>query len=82
MCSAGEEPYSLAVDDQSATEGDKNIGYLSIGRKPWIRRSWVYNEKALENLLDFKNRFFTKIQNSYKISDDIKSCVEFKKMAY
>ncbi|NLV88582.1 MAG: protein-glutamate O-methyltransferase CheR [Tissierellia bacterium] len=82
-CSTGEEPYSLAMLMTKffplkeikilATDIDEEaMNKAKVG---------LYNEKALENLpLDFKNRFFTKIQNSYKISDDIKSCVEFKKM--
>lgn len=82
-CSTGEEPYSLAMLMTKflplnkikvlATDIDEDaMNKAKIG---------LYNEKALENLpLDFKNRFFTKVQNSFKISDDIKRCVEFRKM--
>lgn len=82
-CSTGEEPYSLAMLMTKflpikeikilATDIDNEaINKAKIG---------LYNEKAVENLPNsFKEKYFTKIQNSYKISDEIKNCVEFKKM--
>ncbi|HEY8361386.1 MAG TPA: protein-glutamate O-methyltransferase CheR [Tissierellaceae bacterium] len=82
-CSTGEEPYSLAMLMTKflplykikilATDIDEEaMNKAKVG---------LYNSKALENLpKDFVNRFFTKLENSYKISEDIKKCVEFKKI--
>lgn len=82
-CSTGEEPYSLVMLLSNffplrdikilATDiDDEAMNKAQLG---------LYNEKSLENLpRGFKEKYFTKIQNSYKISDDIKKCVEFKKM--
>lgn len=82
-CSTGEEPYSLAMLMTKFLPVNKiKILATDIDEEAMNKaKVGLYNEKSLENLpADFKNRFFTKIQNSYKISDDIKKCVEFKKM--
>lgn len=80
-CSTGDEPYSLVMAFSKhiplnqikifATDIDKQIlEKAKLG---------LYNEKSIENVPDeFKKKYFTKIGASYKISDEIKSRVEFK----
>lgn len=82
-CSTGEEPYSLAMlMTKFFPLNEIKILATDIDEEAMNKaKVGLYNEKALENLpLNFKNKYFTKIQNSYKISEDIKRCVEFRKM--
>lgn len=81
--STGEEPYSLVMllskfyDLRDikiiATDIDKGaIQKAKLG---------VYSEKSLNSLpAEFKNKFFQKIGDSFKINDEVKNCVEFKQM--
>ncbi len=81
-CSTGEEPYSLVMTLSNflslnkiqilATDIDEEaINKAKVG---------IYTEKSIENVpKEFKNKFFTKVANSYKIKDEIKRCVSFKK---
>ncbi len=81
-CSTGDEPYSLVMLLAKfmplsrikifATDIDKQIlEKASIG---------LYNVKSLKGLPDeFVKKYFTKLnETSYKISDEVKKCVEFK----
>ena len=80
-CSTGDEPYSLAMAFSKhiplsdikimATDIDKQvIEYAKVG---------LYAEKSIVAVPDdLKKKYFTKIGNSYQISDDIKKCVTFK----
>lgn len=82
-CSTGEEPYSLVmlltnfynIRDIKvlATDIDEEaMNKAKIG---------LYAEKSLNNLpLEFKEKYFEKIESSYKIKDEIKDKVEFRKM--
>lgn len=82
-CSTGEEPYSLVmlltrffptskIKILAADIDDEAIKKAKLG---------LYREKSLENIpKDLKEKYFEKVGMSYKISDEIKSCVEFKKM--
>lgn len=82
-CSTGEEPYSLVMMLSNffplkdikvlATDiDDEAMNKAKIG---------LYSEKSLENLpRNFKEKYFEKIQGSFKIVDEIKKCVEFKKI--
>jgi chemotaxis protein methyltransferase CheR len=80
-CSTGDEPYSLVMAFSRhiplsqikiiATDLDKQV----IAQA----KTGLYNEKSIAGVPDdFKKKYFTKIGNSYKISDEIKSHVEFK----
>jgi chemotaxis protein methyltransferase CheR len=80
-CSTGDEPYSLVMALSRyipihqikimATDLDKQvIAKAKVG---------LYNEKSIEAVpADFKKKYFTQVGLSYKISDEIKSRVEFK----
>lgn len=80
-CSTGDEPYSLVMALSrhlplnmihiTATDIDKQvIAKAKVG---------LYNEKSIAAVPDdLKRKYFTKVGLSYQISDDIKSCVEFK----
>lgn len=82
-CSTGEEPYSLVmlltkfynIKDIKvlATDIDEEaMNKAKIG---------LYTEKSLDDLpLEFRQKYFDKIESSYKIKDEIKNRVEFKKM--
>ena len=80
-CSTGEEPYSMVMllsrfyDLKEIKILATDIDDEAINKA----RLGIYNEKALENLpSDFKTRYFAPIERSYKITDKIKKCVEFK----
>ncbi len=80
-CSTGDEPYSLAMAFSKhlplsqieivATDIDKRVlESAGIG---------LYSEKSIENVpSEFKAEYFTKIGNSYQISDALKRCITFK----
>ena len=80
-CSTGDEPYSLVMALSRhiplnqikiiATDIDKQIiAQAKVG---------IYNEKSLAGVpKDLREKYFTKIGNSYQISDEIKKRVEFK----
>lgn len=81
-CSTGDEPYSLVMLLSKymplkqikiiATDIDKQVlEKAKLG---------LYNEKSLKALpQEFISKYFTKIgDRNYQISDEIKSCVEFK----
>jgi chemotaxis protein methyltransferase CheR len=80
-CSTGDEPYSLVMALSRhipmsqikiiATDLDKQV----IAQA----KTGLYNEKSIAGVPDdFKKKYFTRVGNSYKISDEIKSHVEFK----
>jgi len=80
-CSTGDEPYSLVMALSKhipvsqikvfATDIDKQvIAKAKLG---------LYSEKSIANVPEeFKKKYFTKVGNSYQISNEIKSRVEFK----
>ena len=82
-CSTGEEPYSIvmllnkffALKDIKVLATDIDLGAINKAK------FGLYNEKSLDNLpKEFKYKYFEKIENSFKIKDEIKKCVEFKKV--
>lgn len=79
-CSTGDEPYSLVMAFSRhlplsnikihATDLDKQvIAKAKIG---------LYSAKSIASVPeDLKKKYFTQVGGSYKISDEIKACVEF-----
>ena len=82
-CSTGEEPHSTVML-LSKFFDLKNIKILATDIDEEAMRKakiGLYSEKSLQNLpLEFKNKFFDRIESSYKIKDTIKNCVDFKKI--
>lgn len=82
-CSTGDEPYSLVMLLTKFLALDKikvlatDIDEQAIEKA----KAGIYNEKSLEGLpKDFRDRHFSELGNKlYKINDNIKNCVEFKK---
>jgi len=81
-CSTGDEPYSLAMVLSRfmplsrikiiATDIDEQI--LSKAK------NGIYNEKSIAGVpKDLRDKYFEKIGQSYKVSDEIKKCIQFKK---
>lgn len=80
-CSTGDEPYSLVMALSRhlplskikiiATDIDKQvIAQAKVG---------LYSEKSIAAVPDdLKRKFFTKVGNSYQISEEVKSRVEFR----
>ena len=80
-CSTGDEPYSLVMALSRhlplnqikiiATDIDKQIlAQAKVG---------IYNEKSIASVPnDLRDKYFTKIGNSYQISNEIKSRVDFR----
>lgn len=79
-CSTGDEPYSLVMALSKhvplnnikiyATDIDKQI--LATAKMG------LYSAKSIENVpSEFKTKYFEKVGSSFKISDEIKSRVEF-----
>ena len=80
-CSTGDEPYSLIMALSRhlplnqikiiATDIDKQIlAQAKVG---------IYNEKSIASVpKDLRDKYFTKIGNSYQISNEIKSRVDFR----
>ncbi|MCF6463253.1 chemotaxis protein CheR [Clostridium sp. Cult1] len=82
-CSTGEEPYSLVmlmtkfynlneIEILATDIDDEAIEKAKIG---------LYSNKALTNLpIEFKKKYFEKVGNSYRIKNEIKERVTFKKL--
>ena len=80
-CSTGDEPYALVMARSRhlprnqikiiATDIDKQIlAQAKVG---------IYNEKSIASVpKDLRDKYFTKIGNSYQISNEIKSRVDFR----
>lgn len=82
-CSTGEEPYSLVMlmskflplNKIKILATDIDDGAINKAKQG------LYSKKSLENLpKNFINNYFTEVGKSYQISDEIKKCVEFKKI--
>ncbi len=81
-CSIGAEPYSLAMIMKDMTPNqrhrilasDLDIEILAKAR------AGVYTENEIKAMSeDRKKRYFTKQGDKYAVSQDIKSCIEFKR---
>ncbi len=80
-CSTGEEPYSLAMMMSRFVDlGSLKIIATDIDDGAVAKaKNGMYVPKSLVNLpADFVTNYFTKVGESYKISDKIKNCIEFK----
>lgn len=80
-CSTGDEPYSLVMAFSKhlplnqikiyATDLDKQV--LASAKMG------LYSEKSIANVpLNLRNKYLTKVGNSYQISEEIKARVEFR----
>lgn len=82
-CSTGDEPYSLAmVLSKKVPLKDIKIYATDIDDQVLEKaKDGVYSANSLKGLPDeYKNKYFEKMGDKYyKISDEIKKCVEFKK---
>lgn len=81
-CSTGDEPYSLVM----ALSKHLQLPQISIYATDLDRscleqaRQGLYQEKSIASVPEeFKKKYFTKIGNAYKISDQIKNRVSFQK---
>lgn len=82
-CSTGEEPYTIVmVLSNLMPLKDIKITAVDIDKEALKKAQiGVYTAKSLENVPKaFVDKYFEKIGNTYKISDEIKKCVEFKQM--
>lgn len=80
-CSTGEEPYSLAlVLSQLLPLSAIKIHATDIDREALNKAQiGIYSPKSIESIpKDLVNKYFTKIGDAFKISEEIKKCVEFK----
>ncbi len=82
-CSTGEEPYSLVMLMSEFMPLNK-IKILAVDIDEGAinkAKIGVYSKKSLDKVPDkFKKKYFTEIGKSFRISEDIKKCVTFKKM--
>lgn len=82
-CSTGDEPYSLAMVLAKKIPMNKIKIYATDIDEQVLEKAkdGVYAANSLKGLPDeYKKKYFTKMGDRfYKISDDIKKCVEFKK---
>lgn len=80
-CSTGDEPYSLVMAlSKHVSLSQIKIVATDIDKQVLDKaRMGLYNDKSIASVPDeFKKKYFTQIGNSFKISDEIKKCVEFK----
>lgn len=80
-CSTGDEPYSLVMAfSKHMPLRDIHIYATDIDKQVIAKAQMgLYTEKSISAVpAELKKKYFSKIGNSYQISDDIKKCVEFK----
>lgn len=81
-CSTGDEPYSLSMLMGKFMPLSK-VKILATDIDDQVMekaRMGIYSANSLSGLpRDFKKDYFTQVGSSFKISDEIKKCVEFKK---
>lgn len=83
-CSTGDEPYTLAmVLNKYVTLKKVKILATDIDLAAIEKaKQGIYPERSIKDLpLEYKDKYFTKLsENTYKISDEIKDCVNFKQL--
>jgi chemotaxis protein methyltransferase CheR len=80
-CSTGDEPYSLVMAlSEHLPLGNIRIIATDIDKQVIAKaKVGLYNEKSIAAVPpQLKNKYFSKVGNSYRISDEIKARVEFK----
>ncbi len=81
-CSTGDEPYSLVLMLSKFMPLD-NIKVIATDIDKAIlekAKEGVYPAKSLDNLPhEFKLKYFTPILDGFKINDEIKACIEFRR---
>lgn len=81
-CSTGEEPYTIAmILSNFVGLGDINILATDIDMNVMERaKRGIYPERSLQEVPnEMKERYFSKEEGFYKLSDDLKRTVTFKK---
>lgn len=81
-CSTGDEPYSLVmVLSKFIPLNQIQIIATDIDEQILARaKQGIYNEKSVAGVpKEFKDKYFEKVGASYRVSDDIKRCITFKK---
>lgn len=81
-CSTGDEPYSLVMALSKHIPLNQIKIYATDLDKQILEKAklGLYNAKSIENVpKEFVSKYFTMVGSSYKISDEIKSRVEFKR---
>lgn len=81
-CSTGDEPYSLVMLLSKFMPLNKiKIIATDIDEQVMEKaRMGIYSANSLNGLpKEFKDKYFTQVGSSFKISDEVKKCVEFKK---
>ncbi len=82
-CSTGEEPYTIAMvlsnfmplKDIKIVAADIDIEAINKAKVG------IYSAKSIEGVPEaFKKKYFTAVGGSFKISDEVKKCIEFKQM--
>nr|MCR4842829.1 protein-glutamate O-methyltransferase CheR [Eubacterium sp.] len=79
-CSTGDEPYSLVMALSRHVPIENIKIYATDLDKQVMAQAQVglYSEKSIASVPDdFKKKYFTKVGNSYQISDEMKKHVEF-----
>jgi len=82
-CSTGDEPYTLVmVLNNFVPLSEINILATDIDEGALEKaRAGVYSSKSLESLPQkYIDKFFIKEGDNYRIKEDIKKCVEFRKL--
>ncbi len=80
-CSTGDEPYSLVMAlSRHIPLSNIKIFATDLDKQVLAKaKTGLYNAKSIESVPeDLKQKYFTQIGPSYKISDEIKARVEFK----
>lgn len=82
-CSTGEEAYSIAMSLAELTSVD-NIHVLATDiddRVLGIATEGKYNDHALNAVpASYRYKYFDTCQNGYRVRDEIRKCVEFRKL--
>lgn len=82
-CSTGDEPYTLvmALNHYAPLKNIKILATDIDNEAINKAKAGIYSEKSIEKLpAQYLKKYFRREDNSYIINDDIKSCVDFKRI--